>query len=53
MRSVLRFNAALAGYVADYGANRVKEFDYETGKLVGSVDSSGPVGIAVDPPAPL
>jgi hypothetical protein len=40
-------------YVADYGANRVKEFDYETGKLVGSIDSSGPVGIAVDPPAPL
>ena len=39
-------------YVADSYANQVDEFDYASGKLLGSIRSSDPTGVAVDPPAP-
>ena len=39
-------------YVADSAANQVDEFDYASGKLLGSLSSPDPTGVAVDPPAP-
>jgi hypothetical protein len=39
-------------YVADSGANQVDEFDYASGRLLGSIRSSAPTGVAIDPPAP-
>ncbi len=38
-------------YVADSYANQVDEFDYASGKLLGSIHSPDPTGVAVDPPA--